>query len=727
MLKKHILLIVIIFCFSFYNYAQLCEGSLGDPIVEIDFGSGTGRGTALGSTITAFNYVGTGTLDEGEYTIFNTTSCLKENPWHITGDHTGNANGYMMVINSAVLANEGIFYTKTVDGLCSDTTYEFSAWVMNMMNPANGTDEHNPNITFRVSDTNGNLLGSYNTGNIPQTSSPTWIQYGFFFNLDSDTEVIITILNSAASGRGNDIVLDDIAFRPCGPTITNSIDGNNISSINACKDETINYTLETTLSSGYSDPRYQWQYSNDNGMTWIDIIGETTQNLLVTDTSTPQTFLYRAAIANGDNINSLSCRIVSDEFTVMIIEKPAPLIGEIQQTFCTTQNATVSTIEVNGNSVWYENLSTKNPLPSDYNLIHGVTYYGAQQNNTGCESDFRLGVLVDIISPTLIINNVSTDVCDNLNDDNEFIDLTTYETDITTCSDCLFSYFLSQADAEVYSEDNKISAPTHFNWSLETSVIYIRIDSSDKCYQIAELSINLIKTPTILISDSIGICEGENDVTIDAGFGFYSYSWSTGETTQIITVSKKNLGNHSLTVTKDYGMYICSSTKYFEVTLSNTAIISHIDIKDWTDNDNSITINLSHLSLGNYEYSLDDITYQDSNTFTTLNYGEHTVYVRDKNGCDTINKKVYILNAPKFFTPNADGYNDTWSIENTEIIEPTMTISIYDRYGKLIKFLDAKSSWDGTCNGTNMPTSDYWFLVTRANNSQHTGHFTLKR
>ncbi|MDB2462918.1 lectin, partial [Algibacter sp.] len=135
--KKHRLLLIILFCFSISSYSQLCEGSLGDPIVEIDFGSGSNRGSALDSAITAFTYRASGELDEGEYTIANSSSGLK-NSWHVISDHTGNSNGYMMVINSAVIANEGVFYTKTVSGLCPNTTYEFSSWLINLLNPSTG-------------------------------------------------------------------------------------------------------------------------------------------------------------------------------------------------------------------------------------------------------------------------------------------------------------------------------------------------------------------------------------------------------------------------------------------------------------------------------------------------------------------------------------------------------------------------------------------------------------
>jgi len=726
--KKLIFSLLTIFCIYIQSHAQLCEGSLGDPIVEIDFGSGSNRGSALGSAITAFTYRASGELDEGEYTIVNSSSGLKANAWHVTNDHTGNSNGYMMVINSAVIANEGVFYTKTVSGLCPNTTYEFSAWLINLLNPNAGlTDQYSPNVTFRISDTSGNVLGFYSTGDINQTSSPTWLQYGFFFTSGADAEVVISILNSAPSAHpGNDIALDDISFRPCGPTIINSIDNNTATALSICQNENINYTFQANVSSGYTDPQYQWQLSDDNGDTWLDIIGQTTPNYKFSDTNTPGTFLYRLTVANGSNINSAFCRIASDNFEVEIIATPEALTGEAEQLFCTTQNPTIANIEISGTATWYDAQIGGIILPDETSLTNGVTYYAAKETINGCESDDRFAVLANIVSPTLAINNISVVVCDNLNDNEEVIDFTSYESLLTNCSNCIFNFFTSQSGAENYYEYTHILEPTSYNWSLDNPVIYARIDSVDHCYQIAEIAISLQATPIIDIPDFIGICEDDNKITVDVGNGFDSYLWSSGETTQTISILTADIGSYSITVTKDYATYTCSTTKDFEVVLSNEAIIQNIEIEDWTDTNNSISINLSNLSLGDYEFSLDDTNYQDDNVFTRLPIGEYTIYVRDKNGCGTITENVYILNAPKYFTPNGDGFHDTWSIKYSET-EETLDIKIYDRYGKLLKTLDKNTSWDGIYDGRNMPTSDYWFVVTRADGKNCTGHFTLKR
>ena len=93
------------------------------------------------------------------------------------------------------------------------------------------------------------------------------------------------------------------------------------------------------------------------------------------------------------------------------------------------------------------------------------------------------------------------------------------------------------------------------------------------------------------------------------------------------------------------------------------------------------------------------------------------------------------MDYPHYFTPNGDGYNETWQIYGISD-QPDAVIYIFDRYGKLIKQLSPMGEgWDGTYNGNPLPTSDYWFTVEyrEPGTSQETAkkqfraHFTLKR
>ena len=84
----------------------------------------------------------------------------------------------------------------------------------------------------------------------------------------------------------------------------------------------------------------------------------------------------------------------------------------------------------------------------------------------------------------------------------------------------------------------------------------------------------------------------------------------------------------------------------------------------------------------------------------------------DIDGCSavTVIKDILAINYPKFFSPNGDGYNDSWTIKYLD--KKTTKLRIFDRYGKLL--FDVKNlnyGWDGTYNGKLMPATDYWFTV----------------
>ena len=392
------------------------------------------------------------------------------------------------------------------------------------------------------------------------------------------------------------------------------------------------------------------------------------------------------------------------------------------QTFCASQNPTLNNLVITGtNTKWYDSSTLGTVLSVSTPLQNGQTYYATQTLN-GCESPTRLALTVALIS-TLPANNYVELFCDDLNDGTETVNLSSYNSSIiSNTTDYFFTYYKSLSGAENETANNKIANFTNHKLALGDNQIYVRINSNTPCYAVAEIKLTLFSKPLINIQDIVPICEN-NTITIDAGAGFDSYLWSTGTINQ--TILMENPGDFWVTVTDDYDTISCSSTKNFTVKKSNKATINTIETKDWTDIENMITVIAT--GIGEYEYSIDGYNYQTSNQFTGLISGKYTVLVRDKNGCGTATDEIYLLMFPRFFTPNGDGINDTWEIKFSEI-EAGLTVKIFDRYGKIIKILStSKDSWDGTYNGIDFPTSDYWFVVTRANGTEYKGHFGLKR
>ncbi len=294
------------------------------------------------------------------------------------------------------------------------------------------------------------------------------------------------------------------------------------------------------------------------------------------------------------------------------------------------------------------------------------------------------------------------------------------------------SYYISQADAD--SNSNPITNLTAFNPTSNPKTIYIRLSFNQlpACYQTASFNLIIGQTPVINLNPEYLECKSQ-PILLDASAGNLtttSYSWSTGASSPSVTVSDIGTTTLHVTATNSYGScnslpIQCVSTKEIRITIAQLPQIDHIDSQDWTDNENSITIFTSQP--GDFEYSIDGINFQNTPTFTNLNPGLYIVYVRDPNQCKTVTQEVWLLNYPKFFTPNGDGYNDNWYVKNSDT-EPNFKVYIYDRYGKLITdILSNGPGWDGKLNGKLLFADDYWFVVYRQDGRILKGHFAMKR
>lgn len=303
-------------------YAQICTGSLGDPVVNVTFGSGANPGPMLPSGTTTYTFTSSICPNDGSYTIVNGTFGCFGNSWlTYNEDHTpGDVNGYMMLVNASV--NPGVFYVDTVKNLCANTKYEFATWLTNVILPTSCNGVPNkPKLTFNIETTAGVVLSTYNTGDISETSNPVWKQYGFFFTTPAaSSTVVIRITNNAPGGCGNDLALDDITFRPCGPTVTAASANSNQSVIDICNGDTAAIALSATVSSGYTSPAYQWQLSTD-GINWTDIALATTLTYIRNATGLG-VYKYRLTVAESTNIGISNCRVASNSITITIHNLP---------------------------------------------------------------------------------------------------------------------------------------------------------------------------------------------------------------------------------------------------------------------------------------------------------------------------------------------------------------------------------------------------------------------
>ncbi|WP_297868067.1 T9SS type B sorting domain-containing protein [uncultured Flavobacterium sp.] len=388
---------------------------------------------------------------------------------------------------------------------------------------------------------------------------------------------------------------------------------------------------------------------------------------------------------------------------------------------CPSETLTVDATQAGATGYqWFRNT---NPIPGATNPTYSITSAGDYTVNIfyGTTCSPPSNTLKIEYAESLVINQDLFTECDaDTNQDGKTV------FDLDVIKNQLFTNLPTDYNISFFEIPTSTTAlPTNYTNTIPNNqTIYARIMNIQGCY--SDYPVNLVVNTfdTILADETIGLCEN-SILTLDAGSGFTSYEWNTDppQFTQQITVNSG--GSYEVTVTNSFN---CSKTKTFTVEASGIATIEDIFINDFQEN-NSATIQISASSLGNYEFSLDDINYQDSNIFTNLLEGEYTVYVNDKKKCGVAKRTFYILDYPKYFTPNGDNYNDTWYIKNLRKRNlQNSTVSIFDRYGKLIKQYNANTeAWDGTFNGSNLPSNDYWFTLELTNGKIIKGHFTLKR
>jgi gliding motility-associated-like protein len=408
--------ITVLVSFFFFNnaIAQLCQGSLGDPIVNITFGSGANPGPALKAATTSYQYFSNDCPGDGFYTLrSNTNSCFGDS-WHsLTADHTGDPNGYFMLINASV--QPSAFYLDTVKGLCGGTTYEFAAWVMNVLKTtACAPNPTQPNLTFTIERTDGTVLQTYNTNTIVSQTTPLWQQFGFFFTTPANaSEIVLRIFNNAPGGCGNDLALDDITFRPCGPQLTPVIVGSTSTTATICEGATRSFTLSATFSAGFNNPSYQWQKSAD-GIVWTDIPGATA--LSVTQTflanAIPGNYLYRLSVAEAGNMNFSQCRIASNPLTIQVA--PIPITTAVSNSPVCQANSLLLNASGGATYQWSgpNGFTATGSAVTISNVQPGQAgrYYVEVTSAAGCTSSDSVDVIVNI-KPAANVSFSSVAIC----------------------------------------------------------------------------------------------------------------------------------------------------------------------------------------------------------------------------------------------------------------------------------------------------------------------------
>ncbi|MGM0634953.1 MAG: T9SS type B sorting domain-containing protein [Bacteroidota bacterium] len=262
----------------------------------------------------------------------------------------------------------------------------------------------------------------------------------------------------------------------------------------------------------------------------------------------------------------------------------------------------------------------------------------------------------------------------------------------------------------------------HLNYSIQS------------CQFTATTELEVLSRPNPNINDDIFCLDEGESILLDSGLSNNNYTYHWSHNNENLNHSEPQLNVSEPGTYEFYATNSATGCNSAVITLEVITIIEpEVSTTVETDFNANQTITVHIENPSNYTFRLGNSNPQESNVFNNVSIeGLHTIYIEEINGCYSLTIDVNIINYPRFFTPNNDGYNDTWNISSLSY-DTNAKIFIHDRFGKLLKMISPSSTgWDGTYRGRQMPSNDYWFSVHYRDRKTETkqvfkSNFTLKR
>ena len=515
-----------------------------------------------------------------------------------------------------------------------------------------------------------------------------------------------------------------------------------LSSVEFCFDP-LNYAIgiENPLST------YDFVWEDELGA----IIGNT-PNITVNSTGL---FTVTATNSSGNNCEKTkSIQVTINDLP--IITSPVTLvqcdddIDGVVDFNLNEANSLISTNYLNETFTFYTDLTGAENADSNFLITNSTSFSNSTASNIWVRIEnaancFSIAEITLQVTSTNIPNDLMIvfNECDQDNNNTDGITTLNFSSVTNQISDALLpetnliiTYYQNITDA--LAELNRIDETNYTNnTSPFTQQLVVRVDDlMNDCFGLGfHVTLNINNPPEFDLLNTVTLClNSENPtISVENPVDVYEYIWRNeqdiiiGYTPEVIIDLE---GTYTVTATDTNGNN-CETTKSIVVSSAPITPLLNFSINNIliTDNssNNTITVLTSNLPNGNYEFALDGGDFQFSNFFENIPAGIHTVNILEVNNCLEASVDVSLIGIPNFFTPNEDGYNDTWHVTGIEF-QPTSNVYVFNRFGKLIVILKPLGpGWDGLYKGNPLPSTDYWYKVELEDGRVLKGHFSLIR
>ena len=584
-------------------------------------------------------------------------------------------------------------------------------------------------VSLSVTATGTNLTYQWYKGGVimPSETNATLNLAGVLTDAAIYTVTVSGACTPAVTSQNAQVIIDDAPMITADPVALTT----------KCEGETI--TLSVTASG--TNLGYQWFFGTS------PIAGATLSTYTITNATLADSGSYTAQISNT---NGTCPPVTSAAAVVQINNAPGITTHPASNIYCLNDKI-VLTITATGNNVSYQWQFNNVDIAGETTNI--LTIASAQLSNSGnytcivssppCPS-ITSNVAQIVVKPLPVagIDNNVAPICQDHASEVRFTG-TPYAIITYTVNGSAPREITLSAIGEAILPTGLLTQTTTYD------LVSVRTNDSPSCSApaIGSAVVTVNQRPDITLPQDGYICIDVNGnvlstYTLETGLSpaDYSFQWSLDG----VAIASATQPDYVASAVGTYSVLI-TTTNGTSCTLTVQApIISSVPPVDITAQvtsnyfDDNATVVVTVSPTGDYEYRIDDGPYQESNIFSGVSgssqtynsLGVHTIYARDKKACGEISYSVTLIDYPKYFTPNGDGYHDTWNI-STLSNQPNAKIYIFDRFGKLLKQISTTGTgWDGTFNGQAMLADDYWFVVKYSEqgiNKEFKAHFAIKR
>lgn len=463
-----------------------------------------------------------------------------------------------------------------------------------------------------------------------------------------------------------------------------------------------NGTLHLT---GYTGMIMGWEYSTDGGFNWIPL-SNTTDSLVYNNLT--MTTMYHVNVQSGICAMDTS---MSATITVNPVSNAGTLSGAAPG--CEGSNSGTLMLSgytgsilnwnssVDGGATW--TMIANTTATQTYLNLTDTTWYNVVVQSGVCPADTSAPITV-IVYPKPMAMFMADTVC--------FGNPTTF-----TNTSTIASGFIQFNQWDFGDGNNSIAVnPVHTYAAGGSYPVTLLTTSNMGCMDTITVSVivNGLPSNTITASGPLQFCSGDS-VMLSATAG-YDYLWSTGDTVQTITVMSS--GTYVLTITDLFTG--CMNMDSVDVTVSPTPTV-------FAGNDTTVSlgssVQLAATGVGVVSWNwfpniwLNNAFISDP-LAAPLEDQIYQVTGTDINGCSDVDSIMvtvltdYNVAISNLMTPNDDGFNDRWFIQNLENY-PNTQVVVVTREGQEVFKSDAyDNSWDGTNkSGKPLPDGTYYYIL----------------